>query len=153
MRSPSFSPLSCAVRTLIQAEGSHVIFVIGFGSSCSHPLFAKRPSQMVGSGRKMISRPPLAFASLVLAGAGARGARSEVRAVLGAAAPAAFAPGVATAPDCGPRASELGPRLAVPVTNPSCSACFQNASGVVNACPLASVIVQPPTLPAWARVQ
>ena len=35
-----------------------MIFVSGFGSSCSQPLFANRPSHTVGSGRKMISRPP-----------------------------------------------------------------------------------------------
>ena len=33
-----------AVAGLIRATLSHVIFVIGFGSSCIHPLFAKRPS-------------------------------------------------------------------------------------------------------------
>src|SRR4051812_13287784 len=134
MRSPSLRPLSWAVRTLIQAEGSHVIFVIGFGSSCSHPLFAKRPSQMVGSGRKMISRPPLALASVALAvcrdaGFGVRGADSD-----GVVAP--DAPDAATAPGADPAPRAPRPD-AVPVTNPSCSACFQNASGVVNGWPLA----------------
>ena len=33
-----------AVAGAISAALSHVSFVIGFGSSCSQPLFAKRPS-------------------------------------------------------------------------------------------------------------
>src|SRR6185436_2057607 len=57
IRSPSFRCCASASFGLIHAVGSHVIFVIGLGSSCSQPLFAKRPSPMVGSGRKMISRP------------------------------------------------------------------------------------------------
>ena len=36
---------------------SHVSRVIGFGSSCSQPLLAKRPSRTDGSLRKEISRP------------------------------------------------------------------------------------------------
>ena len=36
---------------------SHVSWVIGFGSSCSHALFACRPSPIRGSGGKTISRP------------------------------------------------------------------------------------------------
>ena len=39
------------------ATESHVSMVRGLGNSCSQPLFAKRPSQMVWSGRKTISRP------------------------------------------------------------------------------------------------
>ena len=37
---------------------SHVSLVRGLGSSCSQPLLANRPSQIVGSGRKVISSPP-----------------------------------------------------------------------------------------------
>ncbi len=58
MTSPRLSPRSCASFVLTQADVSHVSFVSGFGSSCSHPRFANRPSQTVGSGRKMSSRPP-----------------------------------------------------------------------------------------------
>ena len=36
---------------------SHVSFVSGFGASWSQPLLAKRPSQIVGSGRKTSSSP------------------------------------------------------------------------------------------------
>ena len=36
---------------------SHVSFVIGFGSSWSQPLFAKRPSRTPGSDRNASSRP------------------------------------------------------------------------------------------------
>jgi hypothetical protein len=55
---------------LIHAAGSQVILVYGFGSSWSQPLLAKRPSQIVGSGLKMIYRPP-PVAGAVVAGAGA----------------------------------------------------------------------------------
>ena len=58
---------------LIHAAVSQVSFVSGFGSSCSQPLLAKRPSQIVGSGRKMISSPPVA------AGAGGAGERLRLR--------------------------------------------------------------------------
>ena len=55
------SPLTRASRCAVPGESnaalSHVSFVSGFGSSCSHPLFANRPSRMVGSGLKLISRP------------------------------------------------------------------------------------------------
>ena len=54
----SFSiPSRCAVAGLKRAALSHDSFVSGLGSSCSQPLFANRPSQIVGSGRKTISRP------------------------------------------------------------------------------------------------
>src|SRR3989338_7331447 len=56
--SPFCRPRASASFGPIHAEVSHVIFVSGFGSSCSQPLFANRPSHTVGSGRKMISRPP-----------------------------------------------------------------------------------------------
>ena len=39
-----YHPLIAAVAGLTSATLSHVIFEIGFGSSCSQPLFAKRPS-------------------------------------------------------------------------------------------------------------
>src|SRR4051812_19965817 len=42
---------------LISAALSHVSFVNGLGSSCNQPLWANRPSQMLGSGRKIISYP------------------------------------------------------------------------------------------------
>ena len=47
----------CAVVGLIQMALSQVILFWGLGSSCSQPLLANDPSQMVGSGRKMISIP------------------------------------------------------------------------------------------------
>ena len=50
-----------AVAGLTITALSHVSFVIGLGSSCSQPLFAKRPSRMHGSGRnEMSSEPPAA---------------------------------------------------------------------------------------------
>src|SRR5438552_19182007 len=61
--SPLLRCRASAVRGLIIAALSQVSDVSGFGSSCSHPLFAKRPSQIVGSGRKMISRPVVAGAA------------------------------------------------------------------------------------------
>ena len=36
---------------------SHVSLVSGLGNSCSQPLLANRPSQIVGSGQKVISSP------------------------------------------------------------------------------------------------
>ena len=48
-------------------------FVSGFGSSCSQPLFAKRPSHTVGSGRKIISSPPCAPAAAPAASAAGAG--------------------------------------------------------------------------------
>ena len=53
-----------AVFGLMYATLSQVTFDSGFGSSCSHPLFEKRPSQTVGSGLK-ISSKLLALAKLV----------------------------------------------------------------------------------------
>src|SRR6266545_6168160 len=55
-----------AVAGLISAGLSQVIVVIGLGNSWSQPLLAKRPSQIVGSGRKTISNedeavPPVIF--------------------------------------------------------------------------------------------
>src|SRR2546428_484358 len=55
--SPLLRCRASAVRGLIIAALSQVSDVSGFGSSCSHPLFAKRPSQIVVSGRKMVSMP------------------------------------------------------------------------------------------------
>src|SRR6202043_616145 len=46
-----------AVAGLTSTALSHVSLVIGFGSSCSQPLFAKRPSRIEGSLRKEISKP------------------------------------------------------------------------------------------------
>src|SRR5690242_15222135 len=47
----------CSVAGLTKIALSQVILVIGFGSSCSHPLFAKRPSRTHGSRRKATSSP------------------------------------------------------------------------------------------------
>src|SRR5687768_10920456 len=58
MTSPLRTPRSSARCGLTHAVVSQVNFVNGFGSSCSQPLFARLPSQIVGSGRKMISSPP-----------------------------------------------------------------------------------------------
>src|SRR3954470_21067480 len=55
--SPLTSLYLSAVPTEINAALSHVSFVSGFGSSCSHALFAKRPSHTLGSGRKTSSTP------------------------------------------------------------------------------------------------
>src|SRR4030095_3377824 len=41
-----------AVAGLIRAALSQVSLVRGLGSSCSQPLLANRPSQIVGSGRR-----------------------------------------------------------------------------------------------------
>src|SRR6185295_16686343 len=46
-----------AVAGLTMTALSHVSLVIGLGSSCSQPLFAKRPSRIDGSLRNAISRP------------------------------------------------------------------------------------------------
>ncbi len=45
------------MRRLIITGLSQVIWVIGFGNSCSHALLAKRPSKMLASERNMISMP------------------------------------------------------------------------------------------------
>src|SRR6266536_1750859 len=42
---------------LMRIALSHVSFVMGFGSSCSQPLLANRPSSTDGSFRKTISIP------------------------------------------------------------------------------------------------
>src|SRR4051794_6996229 len=125
MRSPSLRPRSFASCGLIQAVGSHVTFVSGLGNSCSQPLLAKRPSHTVGSGRKMISSPPVAGGVVVLpcAIAGGLGAAAPACCVAGApagalgtarlfsgaggtAAPAAAAPAAAGA--AAPAAGALG---------------------------------------------
>src|SRR5450759_3928069 len=46
-----------AVAGLASTALSQVSRVIGLGSSCSQPLFAKRPSRIDGSLRKETSRP------------------------------------------------------------------------------------------------
>src|SRR5580704_3315381 len=46
----------CAVAALTIAALSQVNLVFGLGVSWSHPLLAKRPSKMEGSGRNEISR-------------------------------------------------------------------------------------------------
>ena len=72
----SGTPSRSAVRAPTYATLSHVTFESGFGSSCSQPLLAKRPSRIVGSGRKTISYPPAparrAGGSGVAVGAGRR---------------------------------------------------------------------------------
>ena len=54
-RTPSFP----AVEGLTSATLSHVSLVIGFGSSCSHPLLAYLPSHTQGSGLSTSSSPVL----------------------------------------------------------------------------------------------
>src|SRR5262245_6027817 len=140
MMSPSLRFRSCARRALTHAVGSHVTFVSGFGSSWSHPLLAKRPSQMVGSGLKMISRPPLA----AVAGAEVEGWVLEVG--VGATPPAvALAADPAGFPASIPRPPASAPL--VPGTQPSCSTWFQKLSGLLNLWPAGSVIDQPATWP------
>ena len=54
--------LDCwAVLGLIHTALSQVILLAGLGSSCSQPLLENDPSQMVGSGRNMISIPCACF--------------------------------------------------------------------------------------------
>ena len=53
----SSSPSRSAGAGLTSAALSQVSLVSGLGSSWSQPLLAKRPSQIVGSGRKTSSRP------------------------------------------------------------------------------------------------
>src|SRR5215471_2990335 len=60
MRSELRAPSRAAVRSFIKAALSQVKLVIGFGNSCSHELFAHRPSNTVGSGRNTISNSPAA---------------------------------------------------------------------------------------------
>jgi hypothetical protein len=50
-----------AVAGAISAALSQLSFVNGRGSSCSHPLLAKLPSQTCGSGRKITAKPPVDF--------------------------------------------------------------------------------------------
>src|SRR5262245_44487075 len=53
-----------AVVSLKDATLSQVRRLMGFGNSCSHELFAQRPSNTVGSGRKTMSIPfPEGFGS------------------------------------------------------------------------------------------
>src|SRR3954471_15830374 len=57
----TMSPLTSISRSAVagasSAALSQVSLVSGFGSSCSHALFAKRPSHTLGSGRKTSSTP------------------------------------------------------------------------------------------------
>src|SRR4051794_3651921 len=57
----TMSPLTSIRRSAVagasSAALSHVSLVSGFGSSWSQALLAKRPSQMLGSGRNTTSRP------------------------------------------------------------------------------------------------
>src|SRR5688572_19657137 len=136
MMSPSLSPCDSASRGLTQAVGSHVIFVSGFGSSCSQPLFAKRPSHTVGSGLKMISRPdpeglPAAGCPLPADGGWPAGGVATVALEAGN----------------GELEAEAAAPAAVPGIHPSCNTCFQNLSALPNGWPSLSVIVQPPTWP------
>src|SRR5262245_2950589 len=59
-------PSCAAVAGLMMAALSQVNFVTGLGSSCNHPLLMKRPSKIVGSGRKTISSASL-FAAVAAA--------------------------------------------------------------------------------------
>ncbi len=52
---PVAVPRCSAIAGLISSALSQVSLVTESGSSCSQPLLAKRPSQIVGSGRKVIS--------------------------------------------------------------------------------------------------
>src|SRR5213593_2165334 len=80
-------PSFFAVLGLTSATLSQVIFVSGFGSSCNQPLLAKRPSKIVGSGRKTSSKETSLTVGLVPASALAQSDFSEIvfaaRAVLG----------------------------------------------------------------------
>src|ERR1043166_6879006 len=71
-RSVLEQPFAAASAGLTAITLSQVILVSGFGSSCSQATFAKRPSQMVGSGRKIISAS-FAFAVIATGGEGTLG--------------------------------------------------------------------------------
>src|SRR5262249_44240820 len=91
-------PSDSAVFTPLYATLSHVIFESGLGNSCSQPLLAKRPSRIVGSGRKTTSKPGATGAI----GADAPGATGAMGAAGAAGAAAAFVgagAGVTRAPD------------------------------------------------------
>src|SRR6187455_243141 len=104
MMSPFVSELSWASLGLIHAAVSQVSFVIGFGASCSQPLFEKRPSQTLGSGRNTISSPGVAAGAG--RGAGAAGGATATGAAAGAAAAAGV--GVATAAPAAAGAAAAG---------------------------------------------
>src|SRR3954452_19847244 len=135
MTSPSLRPCWSASDGWTHAVVSQVTLVIGLGSSCSQPLFAKRPSQTVGSGRKMISRPVwlLGTGDWLLLATGDWLPLATGNWPLTGAAPGAPAP--------------------VPGTYPSCSTCFHMLSALLNGAPVGSVTFQLPTCPDCARVQ
>src|SRR4051812_12595835 len=56
--SPVLTPSFFAVLVLISAALSHVIFVIGSGTSCSHATLLKRPSYADQLGANTTSIPP-----------------------------------------------------------------------------------------------
>src|SRR5437016_14675329 len=61
--SSTMSPVTRLRRSanagLISAALSHVSLLIGLGHSCNQPLLANPPSQILGSGRQLISRSML----------------------------------------------------------------------------------------------
>src|SRR6187401_2243123 len=97
---------------------SHVTLESCFGSSCSHALFAKRPSRTFESGRKTISIPVF--------GAGA-GAAVEAGAAGGAAPVSIDVPW--TKPSCNAlRQNESKPLKALPLRARRLADCAVNAS-------------------------
>src|SRR5918996_5960673 len=61
---PEFSCSFSAVAGLTIKAFSQVNFVWGRGSSCNQPLFPKRPSYTLGSGRNRMARPDVVIADL-----------------------------------------------------------------------------------------
>src|SRR5262249_61159859 len=116
-------------------------FGSGVGRSCTQPLLWRRPSQTVGSGRKMISSPlsdvrrPTSDVCRALGGRGGAG-RFASTASEPAAAPAA----------AGRRTSDVGRRTSVPETHPPRTTRFQKLSAPLNAPPPGSLSVQAHTL-------
>src|SRR5262249_2025736 len=114
-------PRRWAVFKLTRAALSQVSLVRGFGSSCSQPLLAKRPSKRVGSGLKAISRefPVFVCVSRVsgwtFSAVGFRVSGTDVEPANQSALPAVF---IFTA---------FGGKV-VPATIPSCNAARQNVS-------------------------
>ena len=136
----------------------------GFGSSCSQPLFAKRPSQIVGIGPEDDLEPARAggagAAPVQDEGCARRGRRRRSPAGGGRrpsppAAAAAAAAAAAGAAGAGAGVASCRPAFshAVPAMNPSCSAARQNASALGNDL-AARILERPPPGPAavgWSR--
>src|SRR5205814_2622255 len=109
---------------------SQVTFDSGLGISCSQPLFAKRPSRIIGSGRNRISRPESAGALVALSELLELSGLFELSALLAL------------------------PSSPVPAMNPSWRALRQNTESLANGLPSSPRSVHAVfVLPSKARVQ